>query len=76
MYMYIHYCQYFTGHTIGLLAHLVIGLHDSGPVDGGRDEGHHVDEETEDELLKGGQQSGPQREILMFRRLVCQVGHL
>ena len=54
----------------------MIGLHDSGPVDGGGDKGHHVDEETEDELLEGGEQSGPQRQVLVFRRLVGQVGHL
>ena len=38
--------------TCTCVADLLVGLHDSAPVKGGGDQGHHVDEETEDELLE------------------------
>ena len=55
---------------------LLVGLHDGGPVDGGGDKRHHVDEETEDELLEGGEERGPQRQVLVSWGLVIEIGHL
>ena len=45
-------------------------LHICGPVDGGGDEGGHVDEDTENELLERGEERGAQSKVFVNRSLV------
>ena len=50
--------------------YLLVDLHIGGPVDGGGDEGGHVDEDTENELLERGEEGGAQSKVFVNRSLV------